>query len=954
MTPERWKQIEELYHSVLRLEARQWPAFLDQACTGDEALRREVESLLLYQVPAEGFIDAPALEVAARGMARNRTQSLVGRQVGPYKIQSLLGAGGMGEVYRAKDSRLGREVAVKVLPSAFSADAERVGRFNQEARAAGALNHPNILAIYDVGTHDGSPYLVSELLEGETLRDRLDGKTLSPRKALDYGLQVARGLAAAHERGIIHRDLKPENLFITKDDRIKILDFGLAKLTQAKLGSVAVTEGLTGAGLTEPGMLMGTVGYMSPEQVRGENVDHRSDIFSFGAIVYEMLSSRRAFHGNSAVETANAILNEEPQPLAQINGSTPLGLERIARHCLEKRPEQRFQSVSDLAFHLETLSGHPESTPAVLPGASKHRKHLGWVGAAILFLVAVTFVVAYIHRTRIEMRLFKLSALPPEKTIFGSHGSHAVSPDGRRLAFVATAGGRTSLWIRPLDSLAAVELAGTEQAAYPFWSPDGNFIGFFAGSKLKKMAISGEPPQTICDAGDGRGGAWSREGEIVFAPNIGDVLYHVSAAGGPPTPLTTFEQLHGENSHRWPYFLPDGKHFVFFVRSSKQEFQGFYVGLLGTKDKKLLLRGAGSVAYADPGYLLFVRDGTLIAQHFDAESLRVTGEPFSVAQPVGYAGNLWSEFSLSTNGILTYRRAGSTRNRLIWFSRQGKQLESVSVPDDYEPFRLSPNEKILAGSRLDPQTRQGDVWLFELSRGVLSRFTFDASYDYLPVWSPDGSRIVFATNRNGPLDLYMKALNGTGEDEALLKSDTRKLPTDWSPDGQFVLYESFDSKTSKNDLWVLPVGNRHPKPFLHAEFDERQGHFSPDGRWVAYCSDESGRYEVYVEGFPTPGGKRQISINGGTDPEWRRDGKELFYLRTDHELMAVEVKSGSAFESDVPKALFETQVLTAGVTFLSHYVVSSNGQRFLLAFQEETKSEPINIVVNWTAELPKN
>jgi Tol biopolymer transport system component len=788
-------------------------------------------------------------------------------------------------------------------------------------------------------------------LEGETVRDRLDGKGLSIAKALDYGLQVARGLAAAHERGIIHRDLKPENLFITKDDRIKILDFGLAKLTQAKLGSVAVTEGLTGAGQTEPGMLMGTVGYMSPEQVRGENVDHRSDIFSFGAIVYEMLSGRRAFHGNSAVETMNAILNQEPQPLAVIDGSIPPGLERITRHCLEKRPEQRFQSTSDLAFDLETLSGHPEPTPAVPPGASKHRKHLGWIGAAILLLVAVIFVVAYIHRTRTEMRLFKLSALPPEKTIFGSH---AVSPDGRRLAFVATAGGRTSLWIRPLDSLAAVELRGTEEAAYPFWSPDGNFIGFFAGSKLKKIAVSGGPPQTICDAGEGRGGAWNREGEIVFAPNIGDVLYRLSAGGGPATPVTTFERLHGENSHRWPYFLPDGQHFVFFVRCSKQEFQGFYVGSLGTKDKKLLLRGAGSVAYADPGYLLFVRDGTLMAQHFDAKGLQMTGESFSVAQQVGYEGNMQSEFSLSTDGILTYRRAGSTRSRLVWFNRQGKQLESVSLPDDYGDFRLSPNEKMLAGFRLDFQSRQGDVWLFELSRGVLSRFTFDPSYDYEPVWSPDGSRIVFATNRNGPLDLYVKGLNGTGEDEALLKSDARKLPTDWSPDGQFILYESFDSKTSKNDLWVLPVDNRQPRPFLQTEFDERQGHFSPDGRWVAYCSDESGRYEVYVEGFPTPGGKRQISINGGTDPKWRRDGKELFYLRTDHQLMAVEVKSGSAFESDVPKALFETQVLTAGVTFLSHYVVSNNGQRFLLAIQEEAKSEPINIVFDWTTELPKN
>jgi hypothetical protein len=425
----------------------------------------------------------------------------------------------------------------------------------------------------------------------------------------------------------------------------------------------------------------------------------------------------------------------------------------------------------------------------------------------------------------------------------------------------------------------------------------------------------------------------------------------VSAAGGPATPVTTLERSHGENAHRWPYFLPDGRHFVFFVRCSKQEFQGFYVGSLDSKHKKFLLTGAGSATYADPGYLLFVRGGTLMAQRFDPKSLQIKDEPLSVGHQVRYEGNMQSEFSLSTDGILAFRAAGSTKSQQVWINRQGRQLESVSVPDGYYPFRLSPNEKILAGDRLDPQSRQGDVWLLELSRGILSRFTSDPSYDYLPVWSPDGSQIVFSTNRNGPLDLYMKSLSGTGEEEALLKSDSGKGPTDWSSDGQFILYESFDSKTNTSDLWVLPLSNRQPRPFLQTAFDERQGQFSPDGRWVAYSSDESGRYEVYVQSFPTPGGKRQISTNGGTEPQWRRDGKELFYLGTDQKLMVAEVKSGSAFDADVPKRLFETRALGLGAQFSGHYFLSSNGQRFLLAFPEETRSEPINIVVNWTAGL---
>ena len=579
------------------------------------------------------------------------------------------------------------------------------------------------------------------------------------------------------------------------------------------------------------------------------------------------------------------------------------------------------------------------------------REHTAWTVAGIFFLAALTLLVAPIRRTPTETPVLKFSVFPPEKTAFASH---AISPDGRHLVFVAISGGKTSLWVRPLDSHRAVELAGTEGASYPFWSPDGQLIGFFAGNKLKKIAVSGGPPQAICDAGDGRGGTWNREGEIVFAPSLGDVLYRVSATGGPATPVTTLDPLHAENSHRWPYFLPDNRHFVYWVRCSMQEFQGLYLGSLGSKDKRLLLSDAGTVAYTDPGYLLFVRDGTLLAQRFDVKSLRTTGEPFSIAQQIGYEGSLQSHFSISENGILTYRRPSRNKSQLAWFNREGKQLESIAVLGEFDDPRLSPDEKMLAGDRLDPQTQQGDIWLFEFSRKIQSRFTLDPSYDYLPVWSPDGRHIVFTTNRNGPLDLYMKALSSTGGDEALLKSGTNKVPTDWSRDGKFILYQMTDSKTGKRDLWVLPMGDRQPRPFLQSEFDEFLGKFSPDGRWVAYSSGESGRYEVYVQSFPTPGDKRQISASGGTEPNWRRDGKELFYLGTDHKLMAVEVKSGSSFETTDPQSLFELRTLMP-TGERGHYTVSADGQRFLVnMILEEAKPEPINIVVNWTAELPKN
>jgi eukaryotic-like serine/threonine-protein kinase len=888
-----------------------------------------------------------------------------GTRLGPYEVVAPIGAGGMGEVYRARDTRLGREVAVKVLPSSFSDNAERLHRFQQEACAAGALNHPNILSIHDVGAHDGAPYVVSELLEGETLRERLGGAPLPQRKAVEYALQIAHGLAAAHERGIVHRDLKPENLFVTRDERVKILDFGLAKLVERTDGSQAQTDVPTRRVNTDPGAVMGTVGYMSPEQVRGRQLDHRSDIFSLGVILYEMLSGRRAFRGESAVETMSAILKEDPPELSESNSQINSALERVVMHCLEKSPEQRFQSAKDVAFALEALSALSSSrtTTAALPPAAraKSRERLAWVVAGLCLLgllAALPFLAAYWRRAPLDERVLRVSVLPPEKaTLTGVVPSVVLSPDGRRLAFVASLEGRNLLWVRSLDSLSAQALPGTEGVAGAslFWSPDGRFIGFFAGGKLKKIDATGGPPQTLCDAEPGsRGGTWNREGVIVFAPGPLGPLYRVSAAGDEPVPVTALDQSRFEFSHRWPQFLPDGRRFLYFVRSNKAELGGIYVGSLDSKEASQLLPNTLNAAFAPPGFLLFLRNGTLMAQRFDADELRLTGEPFPVAEHVAFNVGLGrGAFSVSENGVLAYRTGSGSHIQPLWFDRAGKQTGSLGAPGLYFTLALSPDERRAAVDLTDTQTGANDIWLFDLARGVPSRFTTHPAGDSQPLWSPDGGRIVFASGREGVLNLYQKAASGVGKEELLLKSDEAKVPDDWSADGRFIVYETLNPKT-KWDLWVLPMtGDQQPFRFLETEFNEQQAQFSPDGKWIAYTSDESGTPEVYVQTFPASAGKWRVSTGGGFQPQWGRDGRELFYIAPDRKLMAVGVKSGAAFEAGAPEPLFVTRVLTM-TDFRNHYVVTADAQRFLInSTIEEASDTPISVVVNWAADLKR-
>jgi serine/threonine protein kinase/Tol biopolymer transport system component len=881
-----------------------------------------------------------------------------GIKLGRYEIRSKIGEGGMGEVYLARDTQLGRDVAVKVLPSTYSDDTDRLHRFEQEACAAGALNHPNILIVHDVGTHDDSPYVVSELLEGETLRERMGGTAQPQRKAIDYALQIAHGLAAAHEKGIIHRDLKPDNIFITRDGRVKILDFGIAKLTQPE-GGQSQTDIPTRRVDTDPGVVMGTVGYMSPEQVRGQKVDHRSDIFSFGAILYEMLSGRRAFHRESAADTISAILKEHPPDLSETNQRISPALERLVNHCLEKNPEERFHSASDLAFALEALSGSSVSSaqtmamPAFAPRLMKRRDLLiAWAVAAIAILAAIALTISHFRRPPTESRAVRLFINPPEKASFGSF---AISPDGLRLAFVATdASGKTLLWIRPLDSINAQPLSGTEEATLPFWSPDSRFIGFFAGGKLKKIEVTGGPAQTLCNATAPRGATWNRDGLIIFEPAPVQPLYHVSAAGGEPTPLTTIDISRGETSHRWPYFLPDGRHFLYSVLGGP-EIQGVYVRSLDAKENRRLLNVVNSdAAYAPPGYLLFRREAALMAQAFDADKLQLTGDPFPIAEQVGSdAATFQTFFSVSQTGVLAYNSGGSGKTQLAWMDRGGKQNGLVGQPGNYLRPWLSPDEKRVAVDDVDSQGNR-DVWIIELGRGNPSRFTFDPAIDVAPVWSPDGSRIAFGSNREGTMNLYQKPASGAGKEELLLKTDLGKFPLDWSADGRFLLYQVTDPKT-KPDLWVLPLfGDQKPFPFVQTEFNERNGRFSPDGRWIAYASDESGAYQIYVQSFPTSGGKFPVSTNGGSFPAWSRDGKELFYVSPDRKMMAVEVKGeGATFEPAVPKVLFDMRVRTF-TDPQARFAVTADGQKFLVNNTiGETASAPIAVVLNWTAGLKR-
>jgi eukaryotic-like serine/threonine-protein kinase len=890
-----------------------------------------------------------------------------GTKLGRYEIRAKIGEGGMGEVYLARDTQLGRDVAVKVLPSTYADDKERLQRFEQEACAASALNHPNILSIYDVGTHEGAPYVVSELLEGQTLRQRLNGAQLPQRKTIDYALKIAHGLAAAHEKGIVHRDLKPDNLFITNDGRLKILDFGLAKLTGAGDTQLSQTSIPTRRVDTDPGKVMGTVGYMSPEQVKGRAVDHRSDIFSFGAILYEMLSGRRAFHGESAAETMSAILKEDPPDLSETNQRISPALERLVNHCLEKNPEERFHSASDLAFALEALSGSSSGvtqTTEMVSATTQRwiRRHpiAGWIVAASVLLLAVLAVIfVYFRRapTAETTEATRFTIPLPEKSV--TIGPPLISPDGRRLIFrLTTEDGKEFLWMRPLASLDARPLAGTESGTQPFWSPDSRSIAFFSGGKLKRLDLPAGAPQTLCDAPSNVSGTWGTSGWIVFSRGVTDGIYRVRATGGTPERVTQVDASHNELEHTWPVFLPDGRHFLYLARNAQPENSAIYVGSIDSKETKRLLQAHSSAEYA-PGYLLFARENTLVAQGFDISRLEMKGDAFPIAEQVPRnPQNGRAMFSVSENGVLALRTGGLVQNELVWFDRTGKQLGEVTSPGSYSSPSFSADDKRVAVRRAD-QSNNSDIWLIDLERGVPTRFTTDLGLDNFPAWSPDGSLIAFISTRNGQTSIYQKSASGAGAEEALITSAELKYNPQWSPDGRFILYAQI-SATTNVDLLLLPLsGERKAQPFLQTSFIEAQGRFSPDGRWVAYISNETIQFEVYVQSFPASNGKVRISTGGGSQPQWRGDGRELYYYTPDRKLMAVDVNGeGSTFKVGVPRPLFNIRVVGAGIDQgfpgNGYYAATRDGKRFLVTTSPEAgERQQINVILNWTADLKR-
>ncbi len=866
-----------------------------------------------------------------------------GTRLGRYEIIAAIGAGGMGEVYRARDPRLGRDVAIKVLPPSLTSDPERLHRFEQEARAAAALNHPNILAVYEINHHEGAPFIVSELLEGETLRDRLAQAPsasdahpgLAVRKAIDYGIQIAHGLAAAHEKGIVHRDLKPENIFVTTDGRVKILDFGLAKLTDTVVAGGGATSVPTTPIHTQSGMMLGTLNYMAPEQVRGVPVDHRADIFAFGAVLYEMLSGRRAFRRDTATDTMIAIVKEDPADLQVGDRHIPPALERIVDRCLDKSPGLRFQTAADLAFALSSLSLHSDRTtidePIGLPPASRKFGSMGWVAAALGIGLVGTGAVAIQH-----FREEPASAEPVQLELSTPEGGVtqlALSPDGRQVVFVGRLKGATMLSLRSLATPDARPLAGTEGAVMPFWSPDSKSIGFFADGKLKKIQATGGPPIVIGDADAGTGATWSRENVIVFTNAInGGRLFKIPSAGGTPEAMST--PAKGE-SHRFPSFLPDGRHLLYVVASDASS--SVRVRPLDSNDETVI-GPADSLAVYASGYLVFSHQGTLLARPFDVDRRVPTAEALPLLDDVRM-GPVTPSFSVSQTGVMAYVK-GARAGRLTWFDRAGAPLEGVGESGNFGNLSLSPDEKRLAVSHRSGTPANYDIWLIDLTRaGTLSRLTFDAAPEFDPVFSPDGSQVVFSSFRKGAYQLYRRNSNGSGKDELLDSSMSGVGVPDWSRDGRFLVF------TSQGDLWVLPMsGDRKAYTLQKTPFTESTPEFSADGRWIAYRSNESGRSEIYVQPFPGTGAKHLISRDGGMHPQWREDGRELFFLSLSGALMAAPVEPTSTFRSGIPEPLFNTGIV--GERANHAYVVSGDGKRFLMTAREQS-AVPITIALNW-------
>jgi eukaryotic-like serine/threonine-protein kinase len=868
-----------------------------------------------------------------------------GTRLGAYEIVSLVGSGGMGEVYRANDTRLDRTVAIKVVAGRVTVNPEFRIRFEREARHIAALNHPRICTLFDVGHQDEISFLVMEYLEGETLSHRLRKGPLSLEQTLKIGIEMCDALATAHRHGIVHRDLKPGNVMLTKSGA-KLLDFGLA-LSVASPMSSPIDETLSPTQayrLVAEDILVGTLPYMAPEQISGGRIDDRTDIFAIGALLYEMATGTRAFEGDDRGDLIVKILDRNPLALSERVATVPPAFERVVKKCMAKDPDERWQSARDLLDELKWIDAM-RASPAFAPAMPGRRPRMfAIVAAAAVTIAALAAAGAYFARPGNEPPVIKLALLPPDGAQFANY---AVSPDGTRMVFAATGNGTTQLWTRSLDAIAAHPLAGTTDPHDPVWSPDGQSIAFFADGKLKRIAASGGSVQTICDAPDGRGATWGDSGLIVFAPNILGALARVPAAGGKPTPVTSLAAERQEDSHRQPFFLPDGRHFLFIARSAKREDSRVDIGSLDSAERIHLLNIESKAVYTPPGYVLFLSGGTeggLMALPFDARRLRASGDPIPVDAQMPFDV---STFSASSTGVLAFTSVPA--HRLMWFDRSGKPLPITSSADRISNIALSADGTRVAARRFF----QGnyDIWMMDLARGTTSRVTSNPAPDGAPVWSPDGETIAFSSERDKAGSIYVTEASGSGAEEALLSSDQPNEPTDWSSDGRFLLFTRQDPVTLK-DLWALPLfGDRRAFPVLQTQFIEEQAHLSPDGQWIAYVSNESGKWEVYLQPFPRASGKWQVSTAGGSQPRWRRDGRELYFVDPKGILHAVGISLGAKVLIAQPQALFQTNL--ADYAMGGRYTVTADGDRFLVNIDDNADTRAINIVTNWPAALKK-
>jgi Tol biopolymer transport system component len=877
-----------------------------------------------------------------------------GARLGAYEVLDLIGIGGMGEVYRTRDLRLQRDVALKILPSVVAADPDRLARFKREAQVLASLNHPNIAAIYGLEDSDGAQALILELVDGPTLADRIEAGPIPLDEALPIATQIASALEAAHERGIIHRDLKPANIKVRPDGAVKVLDFGLAKAlaNDASAPEAAGLPTITSPALTRLGVILGTAAYMSPEQARGKEADKRSDIWAFGCVLYELLSGKRPFEGSEVTDTLAGVLKSDPDWSA-LPARTPHGIRRVLRRCLEKDPQRRLHDIADARLDLEELA--TQDAGATLPAArskDRLRDRVAWALAAVS-LALLSCLAAYVALKPTPAReVTRFLVHPPPDTVLGTAagrqlargaGNFAVSPDGTRLAFVSTGRtGRSQLWIRAFDSFDAVPLAGTEDASFPFWSPDARRIGFFAATQLKRIDAAGGLPRKICDLTEDlyHGATWGSRGDVLFSAGSTPRLYRVSEEGGTPVPLSVGDA-------RWPRFLPDGRTFLYLSKDPREGWWVYASAVAGGAAPKRVLTSLGNADYDSSGFLLFTSTTReLLRQPFDVTRLELSGEATAVADDVAITPAALSAFSVSANGVLAFQPQADASSRFAWFDRSGRMLEPIGEPGKYRHPTLSPDGRRL----LYANVADGDLWVLDMNRQIPSKFTNGAGGALAPVWSPDGAWVYFRKQKGSRVAFYKKSASGSAAEELFFEGSING-PQQVSPDGKWLLYFAYPEGQALHDIYVLPTtGERKPEQITRTPYGEVEPQFSPDGKFLAYSANETGRNEIYVQPFPATGERwGPISNAGGRQPLWRPpDGKELYFVSDDRKFYAVEIKQGPKFDYGPPQFLFE---MPANVTATRNsYIPTADGKRFLINMALDLNSPPIHVVRNWTAE----